>query len=59
MNKVEYEMIEVLKKLKNDFGVIEIKAEFEAEGSRMEELIRLKDVIGRVELPLLLKTGGC
>jgi 4-hydroxy-2-oxoheptanedioate aldolase len=58
MNKVEYEMIEVLKKLKNDFGVIEIKAEFEAEGSRMEELIRLKDVIGKVELPLLLKTGG-
>ena len=35
MNTIEYEMAEVLKSLKNDYGVFEIKAEFEAEGSRM------------------------
>ena len=51
-------MVEVLKSLKDEYGVIEIKAEFEAEGSRIEELMRLKEVISKVELPLLLKTGG-
>lgn len=34
MNTLEYEMIEVLKKLKNDYGVFELKAEYENEGSR-------------------------
>jgi hypothetical protein len=51
-------MIEVLKRLKNDYGVFEIKAEFEAEGSRMEELMRLKDITSSVGLPIILKIGG-
>ncbi len=58
MNILEYEMIEVLKKLKNDYDVFEIKAEFEAEGSRMEEMMRLKDVTSSVGLPIILKIGG-
>jgi 4-hydroxy-2-oxoheptanedioate aldolase len=58
MNKLEYEMVEVLKKLKNDYGVFEIKAEFEAEGSRMEEMMRLKDITTSVGLPIILKIGG-
>lgn len=58
MNILELEMIEILKKLKSDYGVIEIKAEFEAEGSRMEELMRLKDVASSVNLPIILKIGG-
>lgn len=58
MNKIEYEMIEVLKRLKNDYGVFEIKAEFEAEGSRMEEMMRLKDITSAVGLPIILKIGG-
>lgn len=58
MNKLEYEMIEVLKNLKNDYGVFEIKAEFEAEGSRMEEMMRLKDITTFVGLPIILKIGG-
>ena len=58
MNVLEYEMIEVLKKLKNDYGVFQIKAEFEAEGSRMEEMMRLKDVTSFVGLPIILKIGG-
>ena len=58
MNTLEYEMIEVLKSLKNDYGVFEIKAEFEAEGSRMEEMMRLKDVTSYVGLPIVLKIGG-
>lgn len=58
MNILELEMIEILKKLKSDYGVIEIKAEFEAEGSRIEEMMRLKDVTSAVNLPIILKIGG-
>lgn len=58
MNVLEYQMIAVLKALRDDFGVFEIKAEFEAEGSRMEEMMRLKDVTGAAGLPIILKIGG-
>lgn len=58
MNKLEYEMLELLKKLKNDFSVFQIKAEYENEGSRQVELMRLKDVADRADLPLILKIGG-
>jgi len=58
MNELEYQMIEVLKTLKNEYGVFEVKAEFEAEGSRMEEMMRLKDVTTFVGLPIILKIGG-
>jgi hypothetical protein len=58
MNILEYQMIDILKSLKNEYGVFEIKAEFEAEGSRMEELMRLKDITTFVGLPIILKIGG-
>lgn len=58
MNKLEYEMIDILNRLKNDYGVFQIKAEFENEGSRQVELMRLKDVTSRVDLPIILKIGG-
>lgn len=58
MNHIEKEMVEVLKRLKNDYGVFEIKAEYENEGSRQDELMRLKDVAGKVDLPIIIKIGG-
>jgi len=58
MNKLEYEVIDCLNRLKNDYGVFQIKAEYENEGSRQVELMRLKDVTSRVELPIILKIGG-
>lgn len=58
MNKLEYEMVDILKELKEEYGVIEIKAEYENEGSRQDELMRLKDVTSRVDLPIILKIGG-
>ena len=58
MNAIEREMVDVLKRLKNDFGVIEIKAEYENEGSRQDELMRLKDVSSKVDLPIIMKIGG-
>ncbi len=58
MNKDEKKLLDVLKCLKEDFGVFEIKAEFEAEGSRMDEMMRLKDVTSSAGVPIILKIGG-
>jgi hypothetical protein len=51
------EIIKQLELLKSK-GVIEIKAEFEAEGTRMNELIRLKDFVSSADMPIILKIGG-
>lgn len=58
MNILELELINILKELKEQYGVIEVKAEFEAEGSRIEEMMRLKDVTSSADLPIILKIGG-
>ena len=52
-------MVEVLKDLRENHHVIGIKAEFEAEGTRMEEALRLKEVITKAGLDLTIKIGGC
>jgi len=58
MNILEYEMMDLLKVLKNKFGVFEIKAEYENEGSRQTELMRLKDIAEKTSLPIIVKIGG-
>jgi hypothetical protein len=58
MNVLEKEMVALLIDLKGNYNVSEIKAEFEAEASRMVELSRLKDVTTTVGLPLIMKIGG-
>ena len=58
MNVLEKEMIGVLRSLRDDCGCIQIKAEFEAEGARMSELMRLKDITSAVGLPIIMKIGG-
>jgi 4-hydroxy-2-oxoheptanedioate aldolase len=58
MNCLEREMVGILRELKEKFGVFEIKAEFEAEGSGMDEMMRLKDVTQAAGLPIILKLGG-
>ena len=59
MNNNEKKMSELLKRLKNDYGVIGIKAEFEAEGTRLFEMISLSEIIHRADSELFLKIGGC
>ncbi len=59
MNKLETRMLELLKRLKMENNVLAVKAEFEAEGSRKDELIRLNELVFRADMKLFIKIGGC
>ena len=58
MNILEKEIIGVLRELRDECGCFQIKAEFEAEGTRMVELMRLKDILGELNLLIIMKIGG-
>ncbi len=58
MNKIERRMIDRLKDLRDHHGVVEVKAEFESEGSRLNELMRLKDIASHCGVGIVLKIGG-
>lgn len=59
MTEQEKRMVEILVDLKQNHGVDGVKAEFEAEGTRLEEALRLKEVVTRAGLELTIKIGGC
>ena len=60
MQNLRQKIIESLKILKNEYGAVCIKAEFEAEGSRKDELIMLHDIINDIGgIGLIIKIGGC
>jgi len=59
MNLLEKRMVELLLELKEKYNVSGVKAEFEAEGTRMEEAMRLKEVSLKADLGLNIKIGGC
>lgn len=59
MNSLEKRMVDVLIDLRENHYVIGVKAEFEAEGTRLEEALRLKEVVTRAGLDLTIKIGGC
>jgi len=59
MNKIEREMVQILARGRDKFGIVSVKAEFEAEGTRLEELLRLVDVARSAQLPITVKIGGC
>jgi hypothetical protein len=52
-------MLDALKRGRDSFGVVAVKAEFEAEGTRPDEFIRLLEIAQRADVKVALKIGGC
>ena len=59
MNAHEKKMLDILTKLNNEFGCVSVKAEFEAEGTRTDELLRLIEIARKARTEVALKVGGC
>ena len=59
MNLLEKKMVDQLIDLRENHDLVGIKAEFEAEGTRLEEALRLKEVVTKAGLDLSIKVGGC
>lgn len=52
-------MLDTLKEMKEVYGVYGIKAEFEAEGARTDELVSLRELVLKADLNFVIKIGGC
>jgi len=59
VNAMESKMLDALNRGRDDYGVLAVKAEFEAEGTRPDEFHRLLELTQRAGLKTALKIGGC
>ena len=56
--KLDKELAKQLVRLREDFGLCAVKAEFEAEGASFRDLVRLRRITIQHDIPLYLKIGG-
>ena len=59
MNLTEKKMVTLLTELREKHSVTGVKLEFEAEGTRIEEAMRLKEISLRAGVDMTIKVGGC
>lgn len=59
MNAIEKKMVEILKTLRDQYGVTAVKFNLEAEGIRFDEVARTKEIVMSAGVGLTVKLGGC
>lgn len=59
MHSLEKKMVEILRELAANHGVTAVKSAMEAEGIRLNELLRIKELVLRAGVGMTVKIGGC